>query len=102
MPSFPRTRRKLFFAYRKGNPVTYTNADVVSYNKYLLFKYNCRINVEYCHSVKAIKYHLKYINKGADEATVTLESKANCPDDDSKKTRMHQEMKSKSFRTNSM
>jgi hypothetical protein len=58
--------------YRKGEQVTYTNANVVPYNKYLLYKYNCHINVEYCHSVKAIKYHLKYINKGVDEANVTV------------------------------
>ena len=35
-----------YFAQRKGKPVTYTNADVVPHNKYLLYKYNCHINVE--------------------------------------------------------
>ena len=58
--------------YRKGERVTYTNVNVVPYNKYLLYKYNCHVNVEYCHSVKAVKYHLKYINKGVDEANVTF------------------------------
>ena len=62
-----------FFAYRKGKHVTYTNADVVPYNKYLLYKYNCHIIVQYCHSVMTIKYHLKYINKGSDEAIITVE-----------------------------
>ena len=59
--------------WRNNRRITYTNADVVPYNKYLLFKYNCHINVEYCHSVNAIKYHLKYINKGLDSATFTVD-----------------------------
>ena len=59
--------------WRNNTRVTYTNADVVPYNKYLLFKYNCHINVEYCRSVNAIKYHLKYINKGLDSATFTVD-----------------------------
>ena len=66
---------EFIFTYRKGKPVTYTNADVVPYNNYLLYKYNCHINVEYCHSVMAIKYHLKYINKGSDKAIITVEGK---------------------------
>ncbi|GBP79936.1 hypothetical protein EVAR_75309_1 [Eumeta japonica] len=31
--------------------------------------FNAHINVEYCHSVQAIKYICKYINKGSDQAT---------------------------------
>ena len=64
------------FKWRNNREVTFTNADVVPYNKYLLYKYNCHINVEYCHSVNAIKYHLKYINKGSDQANVTVETAA--------------------------
>ena len=67
--------------YRNGSRVTYTNEDVVPYNKYLLYKYNCHINVEYCHSIQAIKYLFKYINKGMDEAQVTVETKT-CTDAD--------------------
>ena len=63
-----------FFKYKKNKRIQYTNADVVPYNKYLLFKYNCHINVEFVHSVNAIKYHLKYINKGSDQAHVTVEN----------------------------
>jgi len=63
-----------FEKYRNNKRVQYTNANVVAYNKYLLFKYNCHINVEYCHSVYAIKYHIKYINKGPDQANTTIDS----------------------------
>jgi hypothetical protein len=34
--------------------------------------FNAHINVEYCHSVKAIKYICKYINKGSDRATLSV------------------------------
>jgi hypothetical protein len=47
-----------YSTFRNNRKHTFTNADVVPYNKYLLYKNNCHINVEYCHSVKAIKYHL--------------------------------------------
>jgi hypothetical protein len=60
--------------WRNNTRITYTNADMVPYNKYLLFKYNCHINAEYCHSVNAIKYHLKYISKGLDSATFTVDN----------------------------
>ena len=51
----------------------YTNCNVVPYNKYLLYRYDCHFNVENCHSVQAIKYSLKYLYKGADQVTVTIE-----------------------------
>ena len=48
------------------------NGWVVPYNPVLLRYYNCHINVEYCCDIKAIKYILKYINKGTDQATISL------------------------------
>src|SRR5882762_5330383 len=51
---------------------TYTNCDVVPYNPYLSAKYDCRINVEVCASIKAVKYIHKYIYKGPDMATVRV------------------------------
>ena len=35
------------------------------------------VNVEYCNSVKSIKYICKYVNKGSDMAIVQLESNNN-------------------------
>ena len=92
-----------FFTYRKRKPVTYTNGDVVPYNKYLLYKYNCNINVEYYNSVMAIKYHLKYINKGSDEAIIAVERKTTKKIPMTQKIiRMNQRKKSESFRTSDM
>ena len=58
--------------YRNGREYIYTNKDVVPYNKYLLLKYQSHVNLEYCQGIVAIKYHLKYINKGHDVATISI------------------------------
>ena len=49
-----------------------TNQNVVPYSPYLLAKFDCHINVEYCASVKAIKYIFKYNLKGTDQANVEV------------------------------
>ena len=41
----------------KGGPIiSVDNTMVVPYNKFLLMKYKCHINVEYCASIHSIKY----------------------------------------------
>ena len=62
------------FSY--GKCYVFTNQVVVPYNKYLLYKYDCHFNVEFCHSVQAIKYTLKYPYKGSDQVTVTIKDNA--------------------------
>ena len=42
--------------------------DVVPYNPYLSKRLKCHINVEYCGSIKAVKYLYKYTYKGHDRA----------------------------------
>ena len=42
------------------------NSRVVPYSPVLLRLFNCHINTEYCHSVKAIQYLCKYVYKGCD------------------------------------
>ena len=48
------------------------NSMVVPYNKFLLMKYNCHINVECCASIQSIKYIFDYIHKGSDRAFCKL------------------------------
>jgi len=50
---------------------------VVPYNPALLMRYNCHINVEICCSIKSVKYLYKYIYKGHDRASFSLEPKDN-------------------------
>lgn len=44
------------------------------YNPYLLRTFSAHINVEYCHSVQAIKYICKYIYKKSDSGTFSIEN----------------------------
>ena len=45
----------------------FDNSWVVSYNPFLLSKFNCHINVEICSDIKVVKYIYKYICKGHDK-----------------------------------
>ncbi|KAI8430431.1 hypothetical protein MSG28_000708 [Choristoneura fumiferana] len=49
------------------------NRWVVPFNPVLSRIFNAHLNVEYCNSVKSIKYVCKYVNKGSDQATIALE-----------------------------
>ncbi|OWZ02210.1 Helitron helicase [Phytophthora megakarya] len=49
------------------------NKWIVPYNPYLSQKYNCHINVEVCATNKAVKYVFKYVYKGSEMATITIE-----------------------------
>ena len=50
------------------------NRWVIPYSPLISKRYNVHINVEYCNSVKAIKYICKYVNKGSDMAVFGLQS----------------------------
>ena len=50
------------------------NRRVVPYSPYLSHRYNAHINVEVCGSVQAVKYIHKYIYKGGDKATMSVDS----------------------------
>ena len=49
------------------------NRWVVPYNPYLLRMFNCHINVEVCSSIKAVKYLYKYVYKGHDRASFSID-----------------------------
>jgi hypothetical protein len=62
---------------RRHNGLTYNirgqdidNSWVVPYCPYLIWKYQCHINVECTSSMKSIKYIYKYVYKGHDRATM--------------------------------
>ena len=48
------------------------NKWIVPYNPLLSKIFTAHINVEWCHSVKSIKYICKYVNKGSDQAVFNL------------------------------
>nr|XP_034195047.1 uncharacterized protein LOC117611219 [Osmia lignaria] len=52
----------------RNNDVEVDNRWVVPYSPLLSKTYKAHINVEYCNSVKSIKYICKYVNKGSDMA----------------------------------
>ena len=58
----------------RGCDVEVNNSNIVPYNAWLLMKYRAHINVEYCSSIKAVKYLYKYIFKGSDQATVSFQN----------------------------
>ena len=77
--SYPLYRRrspedggKTFTKYVRGQGTVFDNRWVVPYSAYLLLRYNAHISVEYCASIKAVKYLYKYIFKGHDRAVVSL------------------------------
>jgi hypothetical protein len=53
----------------------------VPYNPGLLMRYNCHINVEACSSIKAVKYLFKYVYKGHDQASISVNADKHERDD---------------------
>ncbi|CAG9762788.1 unnamed protein product [Ceutorhynchus assimilis] len=74
---YPKYRRRSptedgFTAMLNGYEID--NRWVVPYNPVLSRTFAAHINVEYCNSVKSIKYVCKYVNKGSDQATFTVQN----------------------------
>lgn len=60
--------------HKLSSGATVDNSWVVPYNPVLLRLFCSHCNVEYCHSVKAIKYICKYVLKGSDMAAFSLDN----------------------------
>jgi len=70
--SYPLYRRRDDGRKEKVRNHDLDNRWVVPYNPYLLRLFNCHINVEVCSSIKAVKYLFKYVYKGHDRASVSV------------------------------
>lgn len=70
-PEYRRRNDGRRFTDRNGN--VFTNAHIVPYNPYLCQKFTSHINVEICANVGAIKYIHKYIYKGTDRSTISVQ-----------------------------
>ncbi|XP_074337658.1 uncharacterized protein LOC141674853 [Apium graveolens] len=67
-------RRKTGITVAKGK-CELDNAWVVPYNRDLLVKYQCHMNVEICCHARSLKYLFKYCLKGHDRATIEITSR---------------------------
>ncbi|WVZ83474.1 hypothetical protein U9M48_030616 [Paspalum notatum var. saurae] len=70
--SYPVYRRREDGCKTKVRGNELDNRWVVPYNPFLLRYFDCHINVEVCSSIKAVKYLYKYLYKGHDHASVSV------------------------------
>ncbi|GJX04080.1 DNA helicase PIF1, ATP-dependent, partial [Tanacetum coccineum] len=66
-------KRRNYGSTIKKSGTNLHNGYVVPYNPGLLRRYQAHINVKYCNQVGSIKYLFKYINKGPDRVSVTID-----------------------------
>lgn len=71
------------------------NKFVVPYNRDLLLKFQCHINLEVCNNSRSLKYLFKYCLKGHDNATMLLQRKkgSSSSNDSNKKEKIVDEVK---------
>ncbi|XP_074319779.1 uncharacterized protein LOC141656686 [Silene latifolia] len=71
--SYPIYRRRKNGINVVVRTATLDNGWIVPYNPFLLAKYDCHLNVEVCSTIKAVKYLYKYIYKGHDRVSITVQ-----------------------------
>ncbi|KAF3623078.1 hypothetical protein FXO38_30935 [Capsicum annuum] len=70
---FPIYRKRNTATQVKKNNVLLDNRYVVPYNRNLIVKFDAHKNIELCNYLRSVKYLFKYVNKGSDRATATIE-----------------------------
>jgi len=60
-----------------GNIIEIDNRWIIPYSPLLSKNFKAHINVEYCNSVKSIKYICKYVNKDSDMAVFRVSTRSN-------------------------
>ena len=70
--SYPKYRRRNNNKNVKVRGHYLDNRWVVPYNPYLLAKFDCHINVEVCSTIKPVKYLYKYVYKGHDRISFSV------------------------------
>ena len=73
MDGYPKYRRREASPRVVKGEHVFDARDVVPYNPYLPKLFQCHLNVEYCGSVRAVKYLYKYTYKGHDRATLEFQ-----------------------------
>ena len=75
-PTYRRRQTGSYLHKKKSakHPIEVDNRWVVPHNPYLLLKYDCHINLEYCSSILSVKYVFKYVCKGHDCASIKVHS----------------------------
>ena len=75
--AFPKYRRRspqhggqIAHKYFRGTRLQIDNGNIVPYFPYILRKYGCHNNAEFCASIESMKYLFKYHFKGPDMVTV--------------------------------
>lgn len=71
---FPLYRRRKTGITVKVRNAVLDNQWVVPFNRNLLVRYQCHINIEICNQARCVKYLFKYCLKGPDRATVMLQT----------------------------
>ncbi|KAH9722014.1 ATP-dependent DNA helicase [Citrus sinensis] len=71
---FPVYKRRNIGIHVEKKGVFLDNRYVVPYHRNLIVKFDAHINVEICNYSRSVKYLFKYVHKGSDRTTATMES----------------------------
>ncbi|XP_074337325.1 uncharacterized protein LOC141674518 [Apium graveolens] len=76
---FPVYRRRMMGRTVEKNKQQLDNQFVVPYNRDLLLRFQCPMNLEICNNYRSLKYLFKYYLKGHDTATMMIRRKNGLP-----------------------